>query len=291
MDELARIGFAGRGCTVCTVAAGLSLKPGEACIVATNDGLDAGTYLGPAPSACCGADEAAGDSHEASGQQKTPKVVRRVNAQDRARLDENAVLAEKTLLSFVELLRAENVFIKPLTACFTLGRERLLIIFGAPEHVECRKAVGKLQWDLETRIEVRHVGVRDEAAVAGGIGSCGRALCCASWMRTFRSVNVRMARMQELSLNPMAINGCCGRLKCCLRYEYGVYQEAGKSLPPDGTRVQWDDQEGIVVGRDVLRQRLLVRTCEQGMQHVAAADVRVVGAVEPAPNDAKGEQA
>lgn len=271
METFVRIALLTKGCTVCIRPASLSLNRGELCVVELDEGLDTGTYVAPGTPP---------HDEDTAEKQQTPRVVRLASAEDEAHVKENAELAEKALLAFTELLCTSGVVIKPLLAHFTLGRERLLIVFGAPDHIDCRKAVGKLQWDFKTRVEIRHVGVRDEAAVAGGIGSCGRALCCATWMRTFRSVNVRMARVQELSLNPVAINGCCGRLKCCLRYEYDVYQDVGKDLPADGTVVRWNGQECVVLGRDVLQRRLLVRTRDQGLQHVAMAEVNVVAEVE-----------
>ena len=270
-----RVAFFHKGGAVCALPAEVVCSRGEKCVVEADYGLDVGTCLGPADApAAAGAESA-----------HVPRVARTLTAADQARLLENAALAEQAAGAFAEMLREAGTPIKPLLSHYTLNRERLLIVFGAPEHVDCRKVVGKLQWDLKTRIEVRHVGVRDEAAVAGGIGPCGRALCCASWLRNFRAVNVRMARAQEMSLNPAVINGCCGRLKCCLRYEYDTYQEAGAGLPENGTVVRGPACEGMVVGRDVLRRRLAVRTREHGLQHVAADEVTAEAPVRPAPLD------
>ena len=266
MDELAKIAFFSKGCVVCAMPEGMVLTRSQKCVVETDYGLDVGSFMGTTPEPDTAPPVTV----------KRPRVLRAANAQDLSKVSENAGSAEQALRTFVGLMEDTGMFIKPVMAHFTLNRERLLIVFGAPEHVDCRKAVGKLQWDLETRVEVRHVGVRDEAAVAGGLGPCGRTLCCASWLRSFRSVNVRMAKAQEVSLNPIAINGCCGRLKCCLRYEYEMYLEAGSGLPADGTVVRWGGYEGTVVGRDVLRRQVLVRTREHGMQHVAADEVTAV---------------
>ena len=271
-----KVAFFNKGSVVCALPEAWAWRNGEKCVVEMDYGLDVGTCMG------------ATDAPSASGEDAAthhPRVLRRAGEEDQARLRENAVLAEEALQSFTELLAAEGTYVKPLLAHFTLNRERLLIVFGAPEHIDCRRAVGKLQWDLKTRVEVRHVGVRDEAAVAGGVGPCGRPLCCASWLRNFRAVNVRMARTQEMSLNPVAINGCCGRLKCCLRYEYDAYQEAAAGLPEAGAEVCGAACEGVVVGRDVLRRRLLVRTREHGLRHVAADEVTIVAGPQPAPAD------
>jgi cell fate regulator YaaT (PSP1 superfamily) len=212
MPQYARIAFFSRVCAVCALPEGVpALVRGDKCVVEMEYGMDVGTHMGVV-------DHDAPDEAEQGGR-RGARILRKATEPDLARVAENMGLAAEALQRFVELNGEAGVFIKPLTAHYTLGRERLLIVFGAPDHVDCRRVVGKMQWDLKTRIEVRHVGVRDEAAVAGGIGPCGRPLCCATWLRNFRAVNVRMIRAQELSLNPTAINGCCGRLKCCLRYE------------------------------------------------------------------------
>jgi len=204
--------------------------------------------------------------------------VRIAHAQDLEQITQNENLAADALATFTRLLAEEKIYIKPLMAHFTLTRERLLIVFGAPEHVDCRKIVGKMQRDIKARIEVRHVGVRDEAAVVGGIGPCGRALCCATWLRKFQPVNVRMARMQDVALNPAALNGCCARLKCCLHFEYDTYVEASAGMPDVGAAVKWKDDEGVVVNRNVLRRHILVRTREHGFQNVPVDEITVLTA-------------
>ena len=281
MPQFARISFFSRVCAVGAMPEGApALARGDKCVVEMDYGMDVGTHM-------CATDHA--PEFTQGGDRHAPRILRKATEQDLARVAENAILAEKHAQRFVQLLGEAGIFIKPLTAHYTLGRERLLIVFGAPEHIDCRRVVGKLQWELKTRIEVRHVGVRDEAAVAGGLGPCGRPLCCATWLRNFRSVNVRMVKAQEIPLNPAVINGCCGRLKCCLRYEYDTYRDAAKDLPGDGAVVRWAGNEGVVVSRDVLQRKLLVRTREQGLQHVAADDVTVVTQGE-APMAAKEDK-
>ena len=267
-----RVAFFHKGGAVCALADGVECGHGEKCVVETDYGLDAGTCHGPAePPPAAGT-----NAH-------VPRAVRVLTPADQVRLRENADLAEQAIRQFAELLAQAGTPVKPLLAHYTLDRARLLLVYGAPEQADCRRIVGKLQWDLNTRVEVRHVGVRDEAAVACGIGPCGSPLCCASWLRSFRAVNVRMARAQEVALNPVVLNGCCGRLKCCLRYEYDTYQEAGAGLPENGTAVCGAECEGVVVGRNVLRRRLTVRTREHGLRHVSADEVAVAIPPRPAP--------
>jgi len=127
-------------------------------------------------------------------------------------------------------------------------------------------------------VDLWQVGVRDEAALIGCLGTCGRAVCCCTWQRQFQSVNVRMAKTQEMSLNPGSINGTCGRLKCCLRFEYEQYRVASESLPDHGSLVRCEEHEeaeGVVIGRDVMRGRITVRTTDGRYLTVAADRVTV----------------
>jgi cell fate regulator YaaT (PSP1 superfamily) len=189
-------------------------------------GLDIGTCLGDA----CGAADA---QTKVQGGAPLPRIKRAATPADLARLAENEKLAEQALQRFVTLLQEHGLFIKPLSAHYAMGRDRLRLLFSAPDHIDCRQVVGKLQRELQTRIEVWHAGVREETAMLGGFGTCGRALCCATWLHQFRAVNIRMAKAQDIPINPAAINGCCGRLKCCLRFEYNA--PSGKSERGDET--------------------------------------------------------
>jgi cell fate regulator YaaT (PSP1 superfamily) len=106
---------------------------------------------------------------------------------------------------------------------------------------------------------MRQIGVRDEAAMIGGIGTCGRVLCCKSWLQKFESINVKMAKVQRVSLNPSSISGMCGRLKCCLRYEYDQYCDALHGIPRDGTIVETADGKGKVIDQNTLERKVRVR--------------------------------
>jgi cell fate regulator YaaT (PSP1 superfamily) len=144
-------------------------------------------------------------------------------------------------------------------ARYSFDRAVLHVTFTAEERIDYSALVQELGAELRTRIEMNQIGVRDEAGMIGGMGPCGRKLCCCSFLHRFESINVRMAKAQRVSLNPGAISGMCGRLKCCLRYEFETYRELGRNLPHDGALVQGPDGKGQVIDKDVLRQRLKVR--------------------------------
>jgi cell fate regulator YaaT (PSP1 superfamily) len=138
---------------------------------------------------------------------------------------------------------------------------------------------------------MRQIGVRDEAGIIGGVASCGRALCCCTWLHAFAPINVRMAKTQRMSLNPVTISGMCGRLKCCLRYEYDCYREMGRDLPFDGSVVECPGGRGCVVDRNILARRLRVRLEDNRVQEYAAEQVACVRGAGPAEAAAREEKA
>jgi cell fate regulator YaaT (PSP1 superfamily) len=135
---------------------------------------------------------------------------------------------------------------------------KIIFYFYADGRVDFRELVKDLVKRLHTRVELRQIGVRNKAKMIGGIGPCGRELCCATFLREFHSVSVKMAKEQNLSLNPTKISGVCGRLMCCLKYEYNDYVEMKKGIPKLGKRITTPEGEGKVVRQNVMEQRLVV---------------------------------
>jgi cell fate regulator YaaT (PSP1 superfamily) len=153
---------------------------------------------------------------------------------------------------------------------------KALFYFSADSRVDFRDLVRDLARRLRVRVEMRQVGVRDEAKVSGGLGPCGRELCCSSWINEFQSVSIRMAKDQGLVLNPGKVSGMCGRLKCCLAYEQRLYQEARKQLPKVGQTVRTKDGEGRVQELDIPRKLVLVSSADGTSTKYTAAEVSVV---------------
>jgi cell fate regulator YaaT (PSP1 superfamily) len=141
---------------------------------------------------------------------------------------------------------------------------RTTIYFTAPHRVDFRSLVRDLGATLRCRVELRQLSARDSARVQGGIGSCGRDLCCATFLNDFEPVTIRMAKDQDLPLNPLRISGACGRLMCCLKYEHPLYQQFQATAPPLGARVSTADGEGRVVGHSVPRDSVVVRLDADG---------------------------
>jgi cell fate regulator YaaT (PSP1 superfamily) len=138
------------------------------------------------------------------------------------------------------------------------------IYFGAPHRVDFRELVRDLAGSLRARVELRQIGPRDEARLQGGIGPCGRDLCCATFLKDFEPVSVRMAKDQDLPVNPLRIAGACGRLMCCLKYEHPLYQDFKATSPKLGESVETPDGPGVVVGRNVPADQIVVKLSEDG---------------------------
>ncbi|GIJ26462.1 hypothetical protein Vqi01_16240 [Micromonospora qiuiae] len=154
------------------------------------------------------------------------------------------------------------------------GSERSTIYFTAPHRVDFRSLVRDLGATLHCRVELRQLSARDSARVQGGIGSCGRDLCCATFLTDFEPVTIRMAKDQDLPLNPLRISGACGRLMCCLKYEHPLYAKFQESAPEIGARVTTPEGEGRVVGHSVPRDAVTVRLDADGSRSMCSrADV------------------
>lgn len=164
----------------------------------------------------------------------------------------------------VEHIRERRIQMKLVSADYTFDGRKVTFYFVAEGRVDFRDLVRDLANTLRVRVEMKQIGARDETKVTGGLGPCGRELCCSSWLRDFEAVTVKMAREQGLALNPSRLAGMCGRLKCCLRYEYATYVELKRALPNLGKRVQCVKGDGKVVRQNILKQTVLIQREEDG---------------------------
>jgi len=153
-------------------------------------------------------------------------------------------------------------------------RKKLTIFFTAEQRVDFRALVRELATQYRTRIELRQIGVRDEAARIGGVGRCGREYCCSTWLSDLSPVSLSLAKNQHLSLNPAQISGGCGRLLCCLRYEHEFYLAARKRFPKEGKTLRTARGPERVVAVDIFRERVFLRHEEQGPRTVTLADLK-----------------
>ena len=153
------------------------------------------------------------------------------------------------------------------------GGERIVVYYLADGRVDFRQLVKTLAGEFQTRIEMRQIGVRDEAKLLADYGDCGQAVCCNSHLIEMPPVSMKMAKLQKATLDPNKISGRCGRLKCCLRYEYDTYEQLQSELPPFGARVITPAGQGRVIGHEILAQQLLIETDDHRRMLVAAHEV------------------
>ncbi|HYJ67355.1 MAG TPA: regulatory iron-sulfur-containing complex subunit RicT [Nocardioidaceae bacterium] len=190
------------------------------------------------------------------------------SADDLARDDANRTLRAEAKLAAKRLIREHALPMRVVGVDYTERRadiDRLVTIyFSAPERVDFRALVRDLASTLKARIDLRQLGDREQARVQGGIGPCGRELCCATFLRDFEPVTVRMAKEQDLPVNPLRISGACGRLMCCLKYEHPLYTEFARTAPAVGEQVDSPDGPGTVVGHNVPSDSVVVRLSASG---------------------------
>jgi cell fate regulator YaaT (PSP1 superfamily) len=262
MKRIAYFEIAGEPPVRCLVPGDLAVREGDECIVDDNHALECGTIV-------------RFDSAEDNAVSGLPTMLRRATLQDKAHKSETALRSRMVRQTCEAIAAKLNLAIRLVRVRYTLDQTVLRVVFASDERVDCRDLLRELAEDLRVRVDMRQVGVRDEAGTIGGIGPCGRELCCCSWLRTFESVNVKMAKNQQLSLNPGTISGLCGRLKCCLRFENEVYKELTRNLPREGDEVECREGQGFVVARDILKGRVKVELNDRRFVDVAGTDVRV----------------
>jgi cell fate regulator YaaT (PSP1 superfamily) len=195
-----------------------------------------------------------------------PRVVKKADLRELARDDANLRRAHEAQRICSHRIRERGMPMKLLKTELTFDASKMVFYFFSEERVDFRELVRDLAQTLHTRIEMKQIGHRDETKLIGGMGPCGRELCCSSWLKEFSSVSVKMAKEQGLSLNPSKLAGMCGRLKCCLRYEYETYLELGRALPAVGKPVQSTKGDGVVVRQNVLKQTVLIRRAEDDVE-------------------------
>ncbi len=204
------------------------------------------------------------------------RVIRKAEARDLSRAEQEQRRQKEALVFARERARALGLPIKLFRTDIGLGGDRATFFFSCEQRVDFRGLVRDLASHLHARIEMRQVGVRDESKMTGGIGSCGRELCCAIYLSRFAPVSIKMAKHQRLVLNPTKIAGQCSRLKCCLGYEDDLYVELSKNLPKPGKRVETPEGVGRVDDLDVLGGRVRVSFFERPPMTFAASEVQLV---------------
>ncbi|HEX2986569.1 MAG TPA: regulatory iron-sulfur-containing complex subunit RicT [Chloroflexota bacterium] len=240
-------------------SAGLELSRGDRVVVQTSKGTEIGQVVEPPHFV---------DDSELPAPLK--KVVRVATGKDLESQASGQCLRKEAMATCRELIAQHGLDMKLISADISFGGERITFNFYSDERVDFRALVGDLAKVLKARVELRQVGAREEARMVGGLGPCGRQLCCCLFPGDEEPVSIRMAKEQNLPLNPVKISGQCGRLMCCLKYEQEQYVKFRKEAPPRGTRVSTPTADGVVTGYNVPRDAITVR-----LEDGTTADLRL----------------
>jgi len=240
----------------CNAPEGLILKDGDYVIVEHDRGLDYGQITSPNNKA---------GPQLAESKESIKKIVRKANERDLKQIEEDKVKAKDAFNSCLKKIEEHKLEMKLVRAEYSFDRSKIMFYFTAPGRVDFRNLVKDLAKIFKARIELRQIGVRDEAKLLGGFGSCGRELCCVRFLNDFEPVTIKMAKEEGLPLNPPKISGLCGRLMCCLSFEYETYKALSKGLPREGERLHIQQGKGKVISVNVFR-RIATVELEDGTQ-------------------------
>lgn len=224
-----------------------NVRLGDNVIVETARGLEFGTV-------CQG--ETKVDESELVAPLKN--IIRTATESDKKKHEENLSKKKEAMRICQEKIDVHGLEMKLIDVEYTFDNSKVVFYFTADGRVDFRELVKDLAAVFRMRIELRQIGVRDEAKMLGGVGNCGRGLCCNTWLRDFEPVSIKMAKVQNLSLNPTKISGICGRLMCCLKYENDIYTELKKGMPNIGERIKTPDGMAVVTDVNILES--LVKT-------------------------------
>ena len=250
MPRIVGVRFHGRGKVFDCDAGDLDIQQGDSVIVSTRHGLDLGIA-------------AHGVREGRAQQQEVHEVLRLATEADEALYDEHCQAEREAYRVCRERIEAHDLDMQLVAVEYTFDEQKILFYFTSEHRVDFRALVRDLASIFHRRIELRQIGVRDEARMLGGLGSCGRPFCCASFLPDFVPVSIKMAKAQGLSMNPTKISGACGRLMCCLKYEQEAYEEARKRAPRQGSQVRTADGEGRVLQVNLIKEEALVQISEQ----------------------------
>jgi len=241
----------------------LDLHEGDAVVARTSRGLELGQVVV--------------EVHQISEQEANSglkRITRRAADRDLEQDHQNRAREREAFHVCLDRIASHGLPMKLVEAEYTLDRARLMFAFTAEGRIDFRDLVRDLASTFHTRIELRQIGVRDEAKLIDGLGACGRRLCCSSFLAQFEPVGIKMAKEQGLALNPNKISGICGRLMCCLAYEYPFYHDARQCLPKVGSQVVTAKGQGKIVDVNVPQGMLIIKLSEGAQMSVAASEAR-----------------
>ncbi|MEX2529216.1 MAG: regulatory iron-sulfur-containing complex subunit RicT [Gemmatimonadota bacterium] len=270
MSAFAEVGFKGTRKEYFTFSE-LELEPGQHVVVEADRGEDLGEVraLGSVAERKCAASSGGCGAPVPDRRVLRPARSEEVLLLDSLRQDEERVRTETR-----SKVREHGLRMKVTEAEWQFDRKKLTIYFTADRRVDFRELVRDLARTFRTRIELRQIGIRDESALLGGVGRCGRELCCSSWLPELKPVSLQLAKDQNLSLNPAQISGCCGRLMCCLMYEHETYVQARRRFPREGKELRTGRGTEKVIGVDILSELVTLRNQEGDRRTVSLDELK-----------------
>lgn len=204
------------------------------------------------------------------------KIIRKATYYDLSVEEINRKKEEEGFKKFEELARGHDLVMKLIDVHVMFDKSKMVFYFTSDKRVDFREMVKELASYFKIRIELRQIGVRDEAKIIGGLGPCGLNLCCKSFLTDFESISIKMAKDQNLPLNPLKISGICGRLMCCLKYEYEEYKEFIEKAPERGTKVKCHYGSGSVFNYEPLKELVVVELANENKVSVTLSEIEII---------------
>ena len=277
MAEVITVKFKGRGKQYYFSPDGMTVQQGQHVIVDTAKGMEYAEVIEP--------------NHEVPDEkvvQPLRRMIRLATANDDRIVEINAQREQDAIAICRRKIEEHKLDMKLVDAEYSFEGNKIMFFFTSDGRVDFRELVKDLASEFRTRIELRQIGVRDEAKMLGGIGICGRPYCCNAFLNDFHPVSTKMAKVQNMSLNPTKISGACGRLMCCLRYEQEAYEDLVKAVPKNGAFVETPAGYGVVSGVNVLRSTVKVRLDGDGdavIKSYYADEIAVIPGGRPKPGE------
>ncbi len=250
--------------------AAFNLKINDQVIVETNRGIELGKVV-----------IAAREVTPEENAEPFKPVIRVATPEDISQAQHQRDRANKALAKSKELTESLNLPMKVIYARYNLDGSHLIVFFYSEKRVDFRELVRKLSHELRTHVELRQVGARDEAKLIGGVGKCGCQLCCVAFLSDFMPVSIKMAKEQDIALNPMKTSGLCGRLLCCLGYEYDQYHDMKSKMPEIGQEIITKMGKAKIVGRNVIKNTLMAELETRVTIEVPTSEAVIVNTRKP----------
>ena len=254
MIEVVQIKLREAGKTIRYLTSGLKLKNGEYVVVEADRGHEYGKVVSEPQM-----------QMEKKASRPMPKIIRKATPGDMYQIEKNKKRIEDIIKVCEKKIKEHKLDMKLIDAEYSFDRSKIIFYFTAEDRIDFRELVKDLAKIFKARIELKQIGVRDEARLLDGYGPCGRRLCCSKFIKDFEPVTIKMAKEQNLPLNPTKISGCCGRLMCCLGFEYETYKKLMKGMPKVGEIVKTKQGKGKVLNIDAIKRSAFIEL-EDGKQ-------------------------